>query len=201
MLELIVEPQAGIPVLMQPLRGNRHDDTVFGHVISAHMAQLHTTSGATYLGADSALSNADNLQKLADTRLQWSTRVPATWREAQAVLAQADPQTMAPLTEGYRYRVVPSSYGGVAPRWMRIHSEPRQPQAQRTVAKQWLKHSAQAAKAFQRLCRTAFACEADAHQAYGQKTRTQLCGRSYAPALLQSPACMRRTASRILNAK
>jgi transposase len=165
MLELIVEHQAGIPVLMQPLSGNSHDGTVFGQVISDHIAQLHTTYGATYLVADSALYNADNLQKLADTRLKWITRVPATLREAQAVLAQADPQTMAPLTEGYRYRVVPSSYGGVVQRWMLIHSEPRQPQAQRTVDKQWLKHSAQEAKAFQTLCRTAFACEADAHQA------------------------------------
>jgi transposase len=72
---------------------------------------------------------------------------------------------MVPLTEGYRYRVVPSSYGGGAQRWRLIHSEPRQPQAQRTVDKQWLKHRAQEAKAFQTLCRTAFACAADAHQA------------------------------------
>jgi transposase len=85
--------------------------------------------------------------------------------EAQAVLAQADPQTMAPLTEGYRYRVVPSSYGGVAQRWVLIHSELRQAQAQRTVNKQWRKHSDEEVKAFKRLCRTACACEADAQQA------------------------------------
>jgi len=61
--------------------------------------------------------------------------------------------------------VVPSSYGGVAQRWVLIHSEPRQPQAQRTVDKQWLNQSTHEVKAFQTLCRTAFACEADAHQA------------------------------------
>ena len=72
---------------------------------------------------------------------------------------------MAPLTEGYRYRVVPSSYGGVAQRWVLIYSEPRQPQAQRTVDKQWRKQSDRAVKAFRTLCRTAFACEADAQQA------------------------------------
>ena len=71
---------------------------------------------------------------------------------------------MTPLTEGYRYRVVPSSYGGVAQRWVLIHSEPRQPQAQRTVDKQWLKQSTHEVKAFKTLCRTAFACEADAHR-------------------------------------
>jgi transposase len=165
MLELVVEPQAGIPVLMQPLSGNSHDGKAFGQVISDHIAQLHTTANPTYLVADSALYSAENLQKLAQTSLKWITRVPATLQEAQAVLTQADPQTMVPLTEGYRYHVVPSSYGGVAQRWVLIYSEPRQPQAQRTVDKQWRKQSDREVKAFQTLCRTAFACEADAQQA------------------------------------
>ena len=165
MLALVVEHQAGIPVLMQPLSGNSHDGKAFGQVISDHIAQLHPTANPTYLVADSALYSAENLQKLAETSLKWITRVPATLHEAQAVLAQADPQTMAPLTEGYRYHVVPSSYGGVAQRWVLIYSEPRQSQAQRTVDKQWLKQSDREVKAFQALCRTAFACEADAQQA------------------------------------
>jgi transposase len=165
MLDLVVEHQAGIPVLMKPLSGNSSDAHDFGQIITDHMTQLQLTYGTTYLVADSALYSAENLQKLAETRLKWITRVPATLREAQAVLAQADPQTMTPLTEGYRYHVVRSSYGGVEQRWVLIHSEPRQPQAQRTVDKQWLKQSAHEVKAFKTLCRTAFACEADAQQA------------------------------------
>src|SRR5919109_2044010 len=165
MLELVVEHQAGIPVLMQPLSGNSHDGKAFGQVVSDHIAQLHPTANPTYLVADSALYSAENLQKLAETSLKWITRVPATLHEAQAVLVQADPQTMAPLAEGYRYRVVPSTYGGVEQRWVLIHSEPRQPQAQRTVDQQLLKHSAQEVQAFKKLCRMAFACEADAQQA------------------------------------
>jgi transposase len=165
MLELVVEHQAGIPVLRQPLSGNSHDGKVFGQVVSDHIAQLHTTSNPTYLVADSALYSAENLQKLADTSLKWITRVPATLTEAQEVLAQAQPATMPPLQEGYRYAVLASQYGGVAQRWVLIYSEHRQPQAQRTVDKQWLKQSDQEAKAFKRLCRTAFACETDAQQA------------------------------------
>ena len=115
--------------------------------------------------ADSALSSAENLQKLAETSLTWITRVPATLSEAQEVLAQARPATMAALSEGYRYAVVASSYGGVAQRWVLIYSEQRQPQAQRTVDTQWRKQSDQEVNAFKRLCRTAFACEADAQQA------------------------------------
>jgi transposase len=72
---------------------------------------------------------------------------------------------MAPLQEGYRFRVLRSTYGGVAQRWVLLYSEQRQPQAQRTVDKQWRKHSDEDVKAFKRLCRTAFACEADAQQA------------------------------------
>jgi transposase len=165
MLDLIVEHQAGIPVLMKPLSGNSSDATDFGQIIADHMAQLQITYGLTYLVADSALYSAENLQKLAETRTKWITRVPATLREAQAVLAQADPQTMAPLTEEYRYQVVPSTYGGVEQRWVLIHSEPRQPQAQRTVDKQLRLHSEQEVKAWKKLCGTPFACEADARQA------------------------------------
>lgn len=108
MVALVVEPHAGIPGLRQPRSGHSHDGTVCGQVGSDHLAQLHTPSGATYLVADRALSSAAHLQKLADTRLQWSPRGPATLREAQAVWAQAAPQTLAPLPEGSRYRVVPS---------------------------------------------------------------------------------------------
>jgi transposase len=165
MLELVVEHQAGIPVLMQPLSGNSHDGKAFGQVVSDHIAQLRTTCPSAYLVADSALYSADNLQKLADTRLKWITRVPATLTEAQEVLAQAQPATMPALAEGYRYAVVASSYGGVAQRWVLIYSEQRQPQAQHTIDKQWRRQSDHEVQAFKRLCRTAFACAADAQQA------------------------------------
>jgi transposase len=171
MLELVVEHQAGIPVLMKPLSGNSSDSKAFGQVVSDHIAQLHTPFSSTYLVADSALYSAENLHKLAETSLKWITRVPATLTEAQEVLAQAQPATMASLQEGYRYAVVASSYGGVAQRWVLIYSEQRQPQAQRTVDKQGRKQSDQEVKAFRTLCRTAFACEADAHQALGRFAR------------------------------
>jgi transposase len=72
---------------------------------------------------------------------------------------------MAPLAEGYRSPLLHSTYGGVAQRWAVIYSELRQPQAQRTVDKQWRQQSDQDLQTFHKLCRTAFACEADARQA------------------------------------
>jgi transposase len=165
MLELIVEHQAGIPVLMKPLSGNSSDGKAFGHIVREHIAQLQTTYGTTYLVADSALYSDANLQKLAETHIKWITRVPATLREAQATLAQADPSAMTSFQEGYRYHESTSTYGGVEQRWVLIYSEPRQPQAQRTVDKQWRTQSDKEVKAFQHLCGTTFACEADARQA------------------------------------
>ena len=97
--------------------------------------------------------------------MQWLTRVPTTLGEAHAGRAPADPQTMAPLREGYRFRVVSSTYGDVAQRWVLLYSEQRQPQVQRTVETQWRTQRDQEVRACKRLCRTGFACEADAQQA------------------------------------
>lgn len=129
MLELLVEHQAGLPVLTQPLSGNSSDAHDFGEVIGAQVQQLHVTYDLTYLVTDSALYRAANLQKLAQTPMKWITRVSATVSDAQAVLAQADPQAMALLTEDYRYHELPSLYGGVPQRWVLIYSTPRQTQA------------------------------------------------------------------------
>jgi transposase len=165
MLDLLVEHQAGIPLLMKPLSGNTSDASDFGQVVSQHLQQLHLTYGTTYLVADSALYSEENLQKLAHTKSKWITRVPPTLAAAQAALADANPATMEPLLEGYRYHVLGSTYGGVAQRWVLLYSEHRRPQAQRTVDKQLRQRSTDELKAFQHLCRTAFACEADARQA------------------------------------
>lgn len=161
----MVEHQAGIPVLMKPLSGHSSDTPDFGQIVRDHLKQLHMTYGTTYVVADSALSSADNLQTLAETGTKWITRVPATLTEAKEVLAQAPPETMLALQEGYRDDERTSCYGGVAQRWLVIDSEPRHPQAQRTVDKRWLKQSAQEVQAFQHVCRTVFACETDAQQA------------------------------------
>jgi transposase len=93
------------------------------------------------------------------------TRVPATLSAAQTALAQAHPQTMAPLTEGDRDHVLPSTSGGVQQRWVLIASEHRQAQAQRTVGQQLLTYSHEEVKGFKTLGRTRFACEAEARQA------------------------------------
>jgi hypothetical protein len=85
--------------------------------------------------------------------------------DAQAVLGQTAPQTMAPLPDGYRDHVAPSTDGGVEQRWVLINSAHRYPHAQHTVDTQLLKQGDEEVKAFKKLCRSPLACEADAQQA------------------------------------
>jgi transposase len=163
--ELMVEHHAGSPLLRPPLRGHSSDAQDVGEVVRRHVKQLPPTYGLTYLVADSALSTEAHLDRLAQTQLKWSTRVPAPLRDAPAALAHADAPTMASLQAGYRARDWTAAYGGVAQRGVLLCSEPRPTQAQRRVDKQLRTQSDQEVKAVRKLCNTTFACAADARQA------------------------------------
>jgi transposase len=47
MVELMVEHQAGLPILMKPLSGNSSDAHSVGELVRTHIDQLHTTYGMT----------------------------------------------------------------------------------------------------------------------------------------------------------
>jgi transposase len=48
-LQLIVDRQAGLPLLMQPLNGNAEDKTSFRQTLQAYLGQLHTTYELAYI--------------------------------------------------------------------------------------------------------------------------------------------------------
>jgi hypothetical protein len=98
--------------------------------------------------ADRARSSAATRETLAQTALTWSTRVPATGREAHVAWAPADPPALAPRPAGSRDHALTSTDGGVAQGWGRIDSEARQPQAQRPVDHQRRHQTDQAVNAF-----------------------------------------------------
>jgi len=164
-LAVMVAHQAGLPGLMPPLRGHSREAQDGGQRLAAPVAPVPSPSGSPCLVADRALARAAHRQQLAAPRTPGSPRVPAPLRAAQAVVAPAHPQTMTPLPAGDRSRVGPSSDGGGAPRWVRIHAAPRQPQAPRTVDQPWRTQRAAEGTACQPRCRTAFACAAEARHA------------------------------------
>ena len=71
----MVEHQAGIQILDGPLSGNSSDKTDFGPVVRDHLAQVHITSGTTYMVAESALYSEDNLHQLDETGTQLDSPV------------------------------------------------------------------------------------------------------------------------------
>jgi transposase len=164
----MVEHQAGIPLLMKPLSGNRRDKGEFGRVVDDHISKLCRADKPLYLVADRALYRAENLSKLDQGKVKWITRVPATLNEIQAHLAQPELATMTWLTDGYRYREVSATFGGVEQRWLVIYSEARQKRLKKTVDKQLARQSDKERKAFEKLCAQTFVCEPDARQALEQ---------------------------------
>jgi transposase len=172
MLELIVEHQAGMPLLMQPLSGNSSDPVEFGQVVDEHIAQFCREDQPLYLVADSALYSAENLRKLDQGKVQWITRVPATLKEVQGHLAHPELEAMEALPDGDRYREVSSRFGAVEQRWCVVYSDARQKRLKATGVKQLARQSEQERKAFKKLCAQTFACEPDARQALEQLKAT-----------------------------
>jgi transposase len=162
-LQLIVDRQAGLPLLMQPLDGNAEDKTHFRQTLQAYLGQLCTTYQLEYIVADSALYTAETLPLLQETG--WLTRVPATLKAAQEALRAADPETMTRLDEQTRYQRLTSDYAGVPQRWLVVYSEAAHQRALKSVARHCLKQTEADAKALARLGAQSFACVADAEQA------------------------------------
>lgn len=164
-LQLIVDRQAGIPLLMKPLSGNSDDKTAFRQTLKDYLRQLQTTYPDSCWIADSALYTAETLPLLSNT---WLTRVPATLKMAQALLQVVDPAQMLPLETGVWYTPLSTTYAQVRQRWLVIYSEAAQRRVLPTVQRQWLKRSDTERKAWARLCQQAFACQPDAEQALAQ---------------------------------
>ncbi|MCB1826757.1 MAG: IS1634 family transposase, partial [Candidatus Competibacteraceae bacterium] len=161
-LHLLVESQAGIPLLMASLGGNVNDAAGFRDTIAAHVGQLQTDGGLRYLVADSALYNAETLRELDDT--VWISRVPETLgtaREMPHAVTDELMQAEAALT----YRAVGVVYAGLRQRWLIVFSRQARQRAEKTLQRQHLKQSEAERKAFDALCRQGFACEADAQAA------------------------------------
>ena len=167
-LNLIVEHQAGLPILMQPLSGNASDQGSFPALIQAHLAQLQQVHGFEFVVADAAIYSASALQDIASAGVKFITRVPETVKQAQAVLAASDPaefDALEPLVEGYRSRTHVSDYGGVRQRWLILHSEAARERARKTVPKRQARLHAKEVKAFKALTGQPYSCRADAEEA------------------------------------
>ena len=168
-LQLIVERQAGIPLLMEPLNGNNSDTVSFRDTIKAPIGHLKTDVGLEYLGADSALYTAETLPQLQ--AFFWFSRVPETLGLARALIHTVAPAwRQTPDTPAQCSVCVTSA--GVKQRWLIVWSPPAYRRALGTVNHQSLKQRQANLKAFDRLCRQDFTGDTDAHAALAAVEKT-----------------------------
>lgn len=161
-LQLIVENQAGIPLVMQALDGNSSDKNSFTEAVNTHVGQLQTDLGVEYIVGDSALYTAKSLKEMSD--IFWISRVPETLSDAQTIIEAISPHLMTDINQE-AHSTVCTNYADVQQRWVVNYSPQAYQRALISVNKQCLKMSNQELKQFKQLCQKEFACEKDALKA------------------------------------
>jgi transposase len=156
-LNLIVENQAGIPLHMQGFDGNINDKTAFHQTVTEHVSQLQSVTHIEYLVMDSAGYTENTLTACTDMIL-WISRVPETLNESKAALAKTYDNWL-PLTEGYQYVALKSTYSGIEQRWLLIFSQAAYKREIIILKKKFAKKSEEEYKAFTKLCRVPFATQ------------------------------------------
>lgn len=167
-LELICENQAGIPVYMQALSGNTNDAKAFAEVTNNHIHCLKAAQNSRYFIADVALYTEESISSLDAQEQKFITRVPMTIKLAKQALLTLEPKELTMIGNGYSGAWIESDYGKVKQRWLLVHSEQATKREEVTFFKNLEKNIAKEIKAFSKLNKKAFACEADAESAFNE---------------------------------
>ncbi len=161
-LQLIVENQAGIPLVMQALDGNSSDKNTFSAAINTHIKQIQTDLGVEYVIGDCELYTAKSLEEMKD--VFWISRVPETLSDAKYIIEEISPQLMVDIRQEASSSVC-MNYAGVRQRWVVHYSPQAYQRALKSVNRQCLELSVRELKKFEKLCQNEFACEKDAIKA------------------------------------
>ena len=147
---------------MEALSGNSSDKESFRAMVKAHVGQLQSDFWLEYVIADSALYTAETLKEMDG--YWWISLVPETLALAFEVIHALAPELMQEPAQ-QAIRCLGTVYGEVRQRWVVVYSPQAYQRAQKTVDKHCLKQSSAELKAFDKLCKEDFACEADARKA------------------------------------
>ncbi len=131
-VSLMCAYRSSIPVWIEVLSGNSSDKVSFRKSIAEYRNQFQAKR-LPYFVADSALYTEENLKQLQGVK--WVTRVPETLKEAKQRISKLKIDSMSECGDGYRVSVVPSSYAGVAQRWVLVFSEQAQLREMKTFTK------------------------------------------------------------------
>src|SRR5262249_21840125 len=116
-LELMVSPDGGVPLVSQSWDGNTSDTRIFQERAEALMSAFKSTPRPRYLVADAKLYCEDNAVHLA--KLGFITRIPATLKVVAQVIRQAlQWDTWQLFDDHLRYQPLALCNYGMAQRWL-----------------------------------------------------------------------------------
>ena len=161
LIDTICSGDGDVPLYLRVADGNEVDCVGFRQVVQEYRHQWQFDG---LLVADAALYTAENLKRLQG--LKWISRVPLTLSEAQAVIRQVIPfAEWEGLADGYRLIEVCTTYAEVAQRWVVVESEKRRDADLKALQKRVKQEEQRQQRQLDKLCKEAFACEADALKA------------------------------------
>ena len=159
-VNLITTQASALPVWLEVLDGNSSDPTTFRQTVTAYCDELSEDKEPPRFVFDSAGYSEENLQ--AWEGMEWVTRVPETSELAKETIRSVSTDEMERLDDNYKKMALCTQYAGVKQRWLLLYSqqafEREQKQLLRRIDKQQRAHN----RAWRKLCRQKFHCEADA---------------------------------------
>jgi len=173
MLALATSGEGAIPVFLRPLDGNASDQRELAQTIEALVAQLRAAGEepGIYV-ADGGVYSAANMQRFAQAGVRWISRVPATSREATALLGE-EPDQWARSADGqtrWFSRQVALAQG--SERWIVVVTDAGLARTRATLAKRAQRDCAQWERQLWHLGNQAFACQADAEAELQRQLKT-----------------------------
>ena len=191
-LNLIVENEAGIPLMMQAADGNQVDTKAFAAIVASSTKALQAAADSKQtLIADAAMYTGDGLKALKEKKLTFISRVPLRLGEAQTFLATPSEQ-FTPLDDAYACFKQEHSYGDIDQQWVVYKSLHATQRENKTIAKNLQKQSTTEAKAVRKVMQSAFYCEADANEALEALKQRCQCINIIQATLVQKPTFTKR---------
>ena len=156
-IDLMCTGDGDVPLYLRVADGNESDRAIFAQLIREFNREWNIDA---LFVADAALYSTENLEQMKS--LRWLSRVPATIKQTQELLALDGSIFQDSEIQGYRLADVCSYYGKIKQRWLIVESEARKLSDLKQLEKRITKHLASAQSSLRQLSQQQFACEADA---------------------------------------
>lgn len=151
-LNLIVEHQAGIPLMMKAADGNQVDAKAFASIVNEHIDSLKAVDNTPLtLIADAALFTQKGLEAVKEKNINFIPRVPMRLKEAKAFIANTPKDKLAVIDENYSFSEKSINHTDIKQKWVLYSSRHATKRESKTMAKNLLQESSKAAKAAKKL--------------------------------------------------